>query len=149
MPIPRRIWPTRTLAPWRCLDPVAGSEQSGIHPVHIRVVEDQAAPPRPLPRRRLGDQVHKISAGLEAGEALVFTAIQHGESEHSVESDRTPHVVRREGDRADALDHHRAPPTRQCRRLGVAPSGTTHYANALTNGPATILGSICPLTEFS
>src|SRR5437762_10484882 len=37
---------------------------------------------------------------------------------------------------------------RQCRRRGVAPSGTTHYTNAPTNGPATILGSICRLPSF-
>src|SRR5216110_1984567 len=37
---------------------------------------------------------------------------------------------------------------RQCRRRGVAPSGSTHYTNAPTNEPATVLHSICPLTEF-
>jgi hypothetical protein len=37
---------------------------------------------------------------------------------------------------------------RQCRRRGVAPSGSTHYTHAPTNGPATVLHSICPLTEF-
>jgi hypothetical protein len=67
------------LAPFRVarrhVDAVAGGDQSCVQPVHIRVVKDHAPPPRPLPRRRLGDQVHKIAASLEAGEALVFTAI--------------------------------------------------------------------------
>src|SRR3984893_16725539 len=95
----------------RRLDPVPGGGQPGIEPVHIRVVEDHAAPPRPLPPSRLRDQVHKIAARFEAREVLVFTAIQHGEPEHPVKSDRPPHVVRREGDRADAPDHGRASPT--------------------------------------
>src|ERR1700747_306157 len=111
------------LAPFRIarrrLDRVAGSDQPGIQPVYIRVVEDHSAPPRPLPRSRLCDQVHKIAAGLEAGEARVLTAIQHGEPEHLIESARTPHVVRREGDRADAFDHRWVPPTPAARRSAV------------------------------
>src|SRR5580700_2371757 len=99
---PRRI--TR-----RGLRPAAGGEEAVVKPIDIAVVEDQSAPPRPLPPDRLQDQVQEIVAGAKAGKGGIRAAMDDREPQHAVKPDGTRHVVRRQGDRADAGDHRPIP----------------------------------------
>src|SRR5216683_584721 len=97
------------LAPFRVarrgIRPAAGGEEAPVEPIDIAVVEDQPAPPRPAPRGRLQDQVQEIVAGAKAGETSLLAAMDDREPRNAVKSDGTRHVVRRQGDRADAGDH--------------------------------------------
>src|SRR5437763_13852458 len=90
----------------------AARDNASIQPIHIVIVEDQPAPPRPLLFWWLQDQVEEIAADAKAREARCLPAEDGFEPEHAVESHGARHVVRREGDRADASDHR---PTPFCR----------------------------------
>jgi hypothetical protein len=57
----------------------------------------------------LQDQVQEIAADAKAREARHFAAMDDFKSQHAVESHRSRHVVRRQGDRADARDHRQTP----------------------------------------
>jgi hypothetical protein len=93
----------------RAVGPAAGGDQPCMEGVDFGVIEDEAPPPRPLHLGRLKDQVEKIVAGAETGEACLLAAMDDRQIEETVKFDGAPHVVRRQGDRTDAFDHRTAP----------------------------------------
>src|SRR5260370_41980996 len=84
----------------RGLRAAAGGDKAPVGPVDDGAVEDQPAPPRPLPPGRLQCQVEEIVAGAKAGETGILAAVDDREPRNAVEPDGTRHVVRRQGDRA-------------------------------------------------
>src|SRR5580704_19514097 len=73
--------------------------------IDVGIVEDHAAPPRPAPLSRLRDQIEIARSGPQAGELRVLAAIKELESQRAIKTHCAPHVVGRERDRTDALDH--------------------------------------------
>src|SRR5580704_1718429 len=67
----------------RGLRPAAGGEEARVQRIDITVVEDQPAPPRPLPPGRLMDQVQEIVAGAKAGKGGVHAAMDDREPQHA------------------------------------------------------------------
>src|SRR5262249_48849730 len=86
-----------------------GAEARGnralIKGVDIIIVEDHAAPPRPLPPRLLQAQIEELAAEAETRETCRLAAVQDLKAERAVERDGARHVMRRESDRADARNH--------------------------------------------
>src|SRR3984893_18341593 len=68
----------------RGIRPAAGGKEAAVKPIDIAVVEDQPAPPRPLPPGRLQNQVQEIVAGAEAGKGGVRAAMDDREPQHAV-----------------------------------------------------------------
>src|SRR5712691_5656236 len=95
----------------RAVGPAPGGDQPRVESVDIAVVENEAPPPRPPPLGRLRNQVEKILAGAETGEDRVLAAVDDLKIQHAVEANGAPHVVRRQGDSADAFDHRPTPPS--------------------------------------
>src|ERR1019366_9049858 len=98
--------------------------------IDIVDVEDGAAPPRQGSLSGNQRQVQIAATGAEAGERRVRSAVVQFEPERPVERDRACHVVRRQGDRADAFDHARSLPARLAAKRfrsassrGTMPSG--------------------------
>src|SRR5262249_48893564 len=85
---------------------VAGSQRALVAGIDVVDIEDDASPPRPALLVALRDQVEIAGSGAKAGERGHLAAIQHSESERTVEPDSTTHVVGGERNGADALDHH-------------------------------------------
>src|SRR5580704_14913395 len=78
----------------------AGRERAGVETIDIGMMEDHAAPPRPL-ARALGDQVEEARSSAEAGERGRLAAIGELEAERAIESHGADHVMGRKRDGAD------------------------------------------------
>jgi len=98
-----------TLAPygitWRGVRSIAVRDDTGVQGVDIRHVEDDATPPCPVPLFRLDDEVQIAGSGPKTGEGCVLAATDEVETQRGVEANRTRHIMRRQCDRTDALDH--------------------------------------------
>jgi hypothetical protein len=99
----------KALAPLRIprlgVGAVAGSDCAGVQRIDVGIVEDHAPPPRPAPLGRLRDQIEIARSSPEAGELRVLAAVKKLESQRAIKPNCPPHVVGRERDRTDALDH--------------------------------------------
>src|SRR2546421_420139 len=102
---------------------VASTEASpgGVAPPHF-VATEMPAPPQPVPcalpeiapikAAPIGRAVNlrmEDVAGAKAGESGILAAVDDRKPQHAVKGDGTRHVVRRQGDGADARDHRPMP----------------------------------------
>src|SRR5262245_14468709 len=94
--------------PGRTVRRQARRDGMGVEGINIGDVEDDPAPPRPLPAGGLGDQVQVAGPGVEAGEGGCLTAMAQAEAERLIEPHRASHVRGGQADRADALDRWRS-----------------------------------------
>src|ERR1700719_1496548 len=79
-PVDRRMQDVRNSWPAQPRDSAPeGPGEAQLVAVDIGVVEDQPAPPRPVPPGRLQDQIQEIVAGAEAGERGVRAAMDDQE----------------------------------------------------------------------
>src|SRR5580692_9086960 len=72
----------------------AGRKGTRVESIDVGMMEDDAAPPRPL-ALAFEDQVEKARAGAEAGERGRLAAIGDLEAKRAVEADGPRHVVGR------------------------------------------------------
>src|SRR5262249_23306191 len=74
-------------------------------------IEDDPAPPRPVPLGRLRDEVQVTRPCREAGESRGLPTVTKREAEGAVELDSASHIVRGYRDGADTLNSRCNPST--------------------------------------
>src|SRR6516164_6305716 len=82
-----------------------GRQRTLVQCIDVVDIEDDAPPPGPAPFSGLGYQIEIAGPGPKAGKGSRFAAVQHGKRQGPVEWDSPSHIVGRERDCADPLDH--------------------------------------------
>ena len=90
---------------WRRFRTIAGRDHARVQGVNVGMVKDHPPPPRPSSLGGLGDEIEVAASSPKARERARLTAVNNFKSEHTIEADGARHIVRRQRDGADALDH--------------------------------------------
>src|SRR5271166_3766764 len=108
-----------TLTPWgitwRSVRSIAVRDDTSVQSVDIRHVEDDATPPCPVSPFGLDGEVQIARSHPKTGEGCVLASTDEIEAQRGVETDCTGHIMGRQCDRTDALDH-RGDVIRGCRK---------------------------------
>jgi hypothetical protein len=96
-----------------CVWTVAGCNHARMEGVNIGMVKDNTSPPRPISLGRLGDEIEKAGSSPKARKrCVVTTTVNDLKSQHAIKADGARHIMGRQRDGTDALDHRGNAPLR-------------------------------------